>query len=243
MDEIERRLSRAVCQFWNARRQQSKRQGVATGRRDTGARTAVTGGKHLDGFVTLCRDLLIEAGVSSESVFIGRRTELPGYFRPEKRWDLIVIAERQLLAAIEFKSQVGSFGNNFNNRTEEALGNATDLWTAYREGGFAPSPRPWIGFLLLLEECERSTSPVATKASHFPIFPDFVDASYARRYELMMTRLIRERLYYGACLLLSDSNGGAKGRSKSPSLELSFSRFASTFVTYVAGMAKAVAST
>jgi hypothetical protein len=46
---------------------------------------------------------------------------LPGYFRPTKLWDVLVIHDKRLLAAIELKSQVGpSFGNNFNNRTEEA---------------------------------------------------------------------------------------------------------------------------
>jgi hypothetical protein len=59
---------------------------------------------------------------------------LPGFFRPTKLWDMLVIHEGKLIAAIELKSQVGpSFGNNFNNRTEEAIGNAHDLWTAYRE--------------------------------------------------------------------------------------------------------------
>jgi len=36
--------------------------------------------------------------------------------------------------AIELKSRVGSFGNNVNNRTEEAIGNAADIWRAYEEG-------------------------------------------------------------------------------------------------------------
>lgn len=42
-----------------------------------------------------------------------------------------------MIAAVELKSQVGpSFGNNCNNRTEEAIGTAHDFWTAYREGAF-----------------------------------------------------------------------------------------------------------
>lgn len=65
-----------------------------------------------------------------------------------------------LAAAIEFKSQVGpSFGNNFNNRVSEALGNAEDLWTAYREGRFGDI-RPWIGYLFLLEDAPKSSNPV-----------------------------------------------------------------------------------
>jgi len=62
-------------------------------------------------------------------------TNLPGYFRPTKSWDLVVVSDEQLFASIEFNSHVGpSFGNNFNNRVEEALGSASDLWMAYREG-------------------------------------------------------------------------------------------------------------
>ncbi|MFO0943052.1 MAG: PaeR7I family type II restriction endonuclease [Pirellulales bacterium] len=69
-----------------------------------------------------------------------------------------------LLAVIEFKAQVGpSFGNNLNNRTEEALGNATDLWAAYREGAFAPSARPWLGYVFILEDCAPSNKPVKVK--------------------------------------------------------------------------------
>ena len=68
---------------------------------------------------------------------------LPGYYRPEKKWDLLVVSNNQLVTAIEFKSQVGpSFGNNFNNRVEEAVGSATDIWTAYREKRFGTNPRP-----------------------------------------------------------------------------------------------------
>jgi hypothetical protein len=73
---------------------------------------------------------------------------------------------------MELKSQVGpSFGNDFNNRTEEALGNATDLWATYREGAFKPSDRPWLGYLMLLEETEGSTRPVRVSGRHFEVFP------------------------------------------------------------------------
>ncbi len=44
-----------------------------------------------------------------------------------------MVSEGKLLAGIEFKSQVGSFGNNYNNRTEEAIGSAADIW--YPSGG------------------------------------------------------------------------------------------------------------
>ena len=149
--DIDAHISKAIRHFWQTRARQAKKQGTVTGQRDAGQRTAVTGGKHLDGFVKLCHSLLIDAGVKNTDVFWQESLEIPGYFRPEKKWDLLAVSDGQLVAAIEFKAQVGpSFGNNFNNRTEEALGNATDLWAAYREGAFKPSARPWLGYVFLL---------------------------------------------------------------------------------------------
>ena len=139
---------KAVKHFWATRESQALKQGGATGAKDQGFRAAVTGGKQMDGFVNLVLVLLCDAGIEEACVYCERNLEVPGYYRPEKRWDLIVVADETLLASIEFKSQVGpSFGNNFNNRTEEALGSATDLWAAYREGAFRESQRPWLGYL------------------------------------------------------------------------------------------------
>jgi hypothetical protein len=229
--DLDKRLREAVSQFWPTRNNQSLKQGGKTGRRDSGARSAVTGGKQMNGFVNLIRDLLIESGISSSSVFCERRVELPGYFRPEKSWDLLVVVEGTLVVSIEFKSQVGpSFGNNYNNRTEEALGNATDIWAAYREGAFKPSARPWLGFFMLLEEASRSVSPVRAKEPHFKVFPEFKNASYSRRYEVLLTKLIRERLYDAACYLTSENVGGTNGLFREPSEELSFRKFAESLV-------------
>src|SRR5207247_5291093 len=139
-------------------------------------------------------------GIEKANVHCERCLELPGWYRPEKQWDLLVVADRRLLAGIEFKSQVGpSFGNNFNNRTEEALGSATDLWAAYREGAFKPSERPWLGYLMMLEETVTSTRPVRSWEPYFKVFPEFKNASYVKRYEVLVTKLVRERLYEAPC--------------------------------------------
>jgi hypothetical protein len=152
---------------------------------------------------------------------------------------LLVVIGSQLLAVIECKSQVGpSFGNNFNNRTEEALGSAADLWTAYREGAFKPSQRPWLGFLMLLEKSPRSMRPVKPVESHFRVFEEFRDASYAKRYEVLLTRLLRERLYDGACLLLSAASTGKRGQFSEPSAELSFENFAGSLAGHGIAWAK-----
>lgn len=179
----EERIREAVIHFWRTRETQANRQGQKSGLRDAGHRTAVTGGKQLDGFVDLVRDYLEETGVGKPNIYCERTIELPGWYRAEKQWDLLVVVDGCLIAAIEFKSQVGSFGNNFNNRTEEALGSATDLWAAYREGAFAPSQRPWLGYVMILEETDQSLRPVGVCEPHFKVFEEFRGASYAKRYE------------------------------------------------------------
>ncbi|MDE2950829.1 MAG: hypothetical protein OXT68_08675 [Chloroflexota bacterium] len=144
----------------------------------------------------------------------------------------MVVAGGKFAAGIELKSQVGpSFGNNFNNRAEEAIGSATDIWAAYREGAFAPSPRPWLGYLMLLENSPKSTRPVKVLQPHFAVFPEFSGASYATRYELLLTKLVRERLYDSSCLLLSSRNSGESGEYEEPSTELAFRRLLASLVS------------
>jgi hypothetical protein len=182
----------------------------------------VTGGKQLDGFVELVRDYLVECKVRQSDIYFSKKVELPGWFRAEKQWDLLVVVDGKLIVAMEFKSQVGSFGNNFNNRTEESLGSATDIWTAFREGAFTLSQRPWLGYVMLLEEVDESLSPVSVKEPHFPVFPEFRDASYAKRYEILLTKLVRERLYDSAALLLSSQASAKNGNYRQPLPDLSF---------------------
>jgi hypothetical protein len=232
---MELKLKEAVARFWASRDTQAQRQGSQSGTRDTGSRAAVTGGSQMDGFVELVRDLLEESGVDKPVIYCERCVEIPGWFRPEKKWDLLVVVEGCLIAAIEFKSQVGSFGNNYNNRTEEAIGSATDLWAAYREGAFKPSARPWLGYVMLLEEATGSTRPVKAQEPHFKVFDEFRSASYARRYEILLTKLMRERLYDATCFLMSTSTDGPRGQYTEPVPELSFTNFVSSL------LAKAIA--
>ena len=234
------RLASAVRQFWRTRAQQDARQGQTTGERDAGNRAAVTGGKHLDGFVQLVQDVLMDGGLSRVAVHTRKRdVVLPGFFRPTKEWDLIAVHDKRLLAIVEFKSQVGSFGNNFNNRVEEALGNATDLHTAYREGAFKPSPAPWIGYFMLLQQVPKSTEPVKVKEPHFPVLRMWRGTpSYAKRYELFCQRLVRERLYDAACFLLSEEERGRDGWYSEPSDELTFQYFAASLKCRVAALVR-----
>ena len=179
---LENRISEAVTHYWQTRKAQVEKQ-KNKGVSDAGLRSAVTGGAQMDGFIRLFTDIVVDAGLDEKYVFRKKRLELPGFFRPTKEWDLVVVKSGHLVAAIEAKSQVGpSFGNNFNNRTEEAMGSALDLWTAYREGAFNGGVQPFLGYFFMLEDCKASVRPVKVKEPHFKVFPEFVGASYMKRY-------------------------------------------------------------
>lgn len=236
--DYDKQVRKAVRHFWKIRTQQFNKQGGEKGRKDYGNRSAVTGGKHLDGFIRLLKKLLDDSGLPDTAVH-DKSTTLPGYFRPTKNWDLVVVVEDVLLASIEFKAHIGpSLGNNFNNRVEEAIGNSTDILTAYREGKFKPSQKPWLGWLMLLEESSKSTSPVRVDEPHFEVFKDFKDASYMKRYLLFCERLKRERLYDGACLITSDKSGGLKGDYKEPDPEFGFTSFFTSLMAHATSYAK-----
>jgi len=236
LKDLTDRIGKAVALYWETRTGQRNKQ-IQTGKADQGLRTAVTGGAQMDGFIDLFVELIAATGVSERHIFRKRAVELPGFFRPTKEWDLLVVRDKTLLAAIEAKSQVGpSFGNNFNNRTEEAIGSALDLWTAYRERAYLDSPQPFLGYIFMLEDCDPSNRPVKVREPHFKVFPEFVDASYMRRYELFCRKLVLERHYTAAAFVSSTEENGIKGCFKVPANDLSLERFAKTLVAHVAAL-------
>jgi hypothetical protein len=237
IDSYHGRLRDAVSFFWAARQKQAQKQALS-GSRDQGSRGSVTGGRQMDGFIRILTDLIRESGLPDACVFRNRMLELPGFFRPTKQWDMLVVVDDHLLLALEAKSQVGpSFGNNFNNRTEEAIGSAVDLWTAYREGAFGSHPRPWLGYLFLLEDCDSSRAPVTVSEPHFEVFPEFRGTSYATRYELLCRKLVRERHYEAAAYILSKADTGAAGEYLEPAPDVSFRVFLASLWSHVSGYA------
>lgn len=200
--DYEQKAREAVKAFWGNREAARQKQ-IESGKADQGERAGVTAGKNMDGFLALVLDIIKANGLSGAEFHQNRAMlTLPGYFRPTKQWDLLVTFKGELIAAIELKSQVGpSFSNNFNNRAEEAIGTAHDLWTAYREGAFGKQPRPFVGWLIMVEDAPKSRSPVRSESPHFPVFEEFKGASYLKRYDLLCQRLIQEQLYTSAAVI------------------------------------------
>lgn len=230
--DYERKAHEAVQAFWGNREAARQKQ-IESGKADQGERASVTAGKNMDGFIALILDVIHANGLAHADIHQKRAVlTLPGFFRPTKLWDLLVIHKDELIAAIELKSQVGpSFGNNFNNRTEEAIGTAHDLWTAYREGAFGKQPRPLVGWLILVEDAPESRSPVKNNSPHFPVFEEFKGASYLQRYNLLCQKLTQEQLYTTASLIASPRTAADNGDFPSLSAMTSLK----TFITSLAG--------
>lgn len=237
-DDFDQRVRDAVSAFWHSR--DTPRERSLQG----GSRDAVVGGKNMDAFFGLVADVVAHCGLPPAAVHTRKsRVVLPGYFRATKNWDVLVVHERRLLGVFEFKSQVGSFGKNFNNRGEEVIGSAADLWVAHHHGAYTDGPRrsrdrvgeydspllnpslqadprpPFLAWLMLLEECEASLANVRCDEPHFPVFEEFRVASYARRYQILCERLVERRLYTAAALELSP-RGQCAHRALSPATSI-----------------------
>ncbi|MDF9826095.1 hypothetical protein M2447_000171 [Ereboglobus sp. PH5-10] len=222
----------AVRHWWNSKQPAGAKRSAG---KQGGARDANLHGKTMDGFAEQLRGFLVGLGVKSEHIFLGGHLStapsiLPSYFRPSKNWDLIVLGSSRfhpapgdegdpvLYAAVEFKSQDKSIGNNQNNRLEESIGNAHDFWVTYAQSGFVrQQPRPWLGYLFVGNYKEDSDNkPVQIKQPHFlamELFrgknentdkPVFAGPSYSERYRLFLKQSVGARLYDSGVFIVTD---------------------------------------
>ena len=215
-------VNAAVASYWNVRRTQAERSrdlGVV----NTGLRAEVTGGRHLDALQLLLVEVLVDADIPAPMLDVKKRP-VPGYFRRDKSWDLVVTVGERVLAIIELKSIVGENpGQNFNNRTDEALGQAMDIWKAVERGIIDSPLRPWLGYFMLIEDNDAWNRPSAPRRSVWPADAIFDGASPAERAAIFFDRMVRERLLDAACVALARKTDGNVRYSRET---LSFQAFA-----------------
>lgn len=197
----------AIAAYWGARHAQREMSAI---RNAVGAGTAgsVRGGKHFDDIAALLAKFFLEAGYAPHDIRIGKRQglELPGYYRPSKQWDVVVAHANTLVAAFELKALGGpSFGNNYNNRIEEALGSAVDLRRAALAGVF-PGEKPWLGYFFVMEDAEGSRSPVRVNEGAFSAEEMWHGTSYQDRFSVFCQRLMAEGLYDAVCYITSSAS-------------------------------------
>jgi hypothetical protein len=204
-------VSDALMAYWTSRDEARLNQ-VERGVLDTGERSGVTSGGHLDRIAQLLGRVCIRAGAPKNEVFYktpkgdpNKRKNmadgytLPGYYRPTKQWDLVVTHKGEPIVIVELKSQNGpSYGNNANNRAEEALGNALDLAQA-RARNLIPG-EPWVGYVYVIEDDERSSRGDRGQADRgfHPKDLIFENWSYLDRVRLLCRRLVAEGHYDAA---------------------------------------------
>ncbi|GGU21582.1 PaeR7I family type II restriction endonuclease [Lentzea flava] len=197
-------IQAAVEEFWFKRDEQTARlpDGGAAG-------GAARAGGHIGGFERVVKQLFVEAGVPESSIYVGTPT-LPGHYRVAKQWDLVVIYEGNLVAAIEFKSQVGSVGKNYNNRFEEALGSATDVHAAQQEFEPFGQMSAWLGYVFILQESTETERPLRPARTLFPPDRVFEGLTYSQRYQTMIQRFFNHKVYQGGWFLTTkrDPDGG-----------------------------------
>jgi hypothetical protein len=212
---FEDRLRKAVAHYWRTLAAQSTKQKPGM---DHGRRSAVTGGKQMDGFCELVDRVLRENGLGEASIYVRSDRELPGLFRPTKEWDMLVVHEGRTVAAIAFTSQrVPPLAGDTNTRIEETIGTAEGMWTAFRQEANGRSrPRAWLGWVMLLED--RTDS-----------------GSYGRCYDQILRKFTQERLFDSAALLASPRKYGAPDAFVKPAEDLSMKRLLASLIGWVGG--------
>jgi Restriction endonuclease XhoI len=114
-----------------------------------------------------------------------------------------------LVAAFEFKSQVGSVAKNINNRFEEALGSATDTWAAQTKLAAFGDVAPWLGYVFVLREDDETEIPDRPTRALFPTDPQFTGMSYNERHQEMLRRFLGDNVYQAGWFITTriDVNG------------------------------------
>lgn len=138
-----------------------------------------------------------------------------GHFRPAKSWDIVCRdGSGKPRICVEFKSQVDSYGNNENNRYEEALGSGLDVRARHGE-------HVALGFFLVLCEEEQTTRPTRERAPDLD--PAFSGSSHVDRREIFARRItefqINDMPFYDAAAILLVHRDGTFRTLNDPKLD------------------------
>lgn len=175
---------------------------------ETGTEGSVRGGKQFDPIVNLIARFFRDAGYPESCIQTASQLELPGSYRPQKKWDLVVNWGESLVAAFELKALGGpSYGNNFNNRVEEAVGSATDVRRAFSKI-YPKSEKPWLGYLFIMQDDEDSRRPVRIAKSPILVDDAWRGKSYQGRGGIFCERLLEDELYDGVCYVTAPMGSG-----------------------------------
>jgi len=230
-------LDVAIAAYWETKDKQ-RAAAEAVSSTAEGTAKAVRGGGQFNPVANLLARFFLDAGYPVESIAAsGNGVVLPGYFRPNKKWDLVVVHKEVLVAAIELKALGNpSFGKNYNNRIEEALGNAIDLDQAY-QAGLAGREKPWLGYFFLMDDAEKSRCECTPRAHPaLKLAAEWASLSFQERFAIAGKRLIDEGLYDAVCYVTASPTDPSP---KEPDPRLDWNRFSAAIearLKYLAGL-------
>lgn len=164
-------------------------------------------GRHIAPLAMKIAEDMAKVGYERDSIFLDDvNVTLPGWFRPSKKWDITAFENGVLVAAIELKSINSSFGNNANNRAEEALGSASDVDYATHNHLLEPNDLPPnFGYVLLVRKTPESQRKSGIHArSRYAFDSEFENSSYIERFTILGKRLLRERIYQAVWVAVVD---------------------------------------
>ena len=211
-----KQIANAVKSFWETKKKQGN----------------VLAGKQLDSFLDMLANVAVDAGVPRECIYL-KNNHIPGYYRATKDWDFLIVSPKgNLISAIELKSQVGSYGNNLNNRVEESLGSAEDFSIAFREKAFVCNQSPWLGYLMVVGKDEGSTHIVKVNEPHFHVGSEFIDSTYIDRYRILCQRLVLEHKYNAVALITTTGCDNYECIAENISIDT----FINSFIGYLLGL-------
>ena len=91
---------------------------------------------------------------------------------------------------------------------------------------------------MVLEDCPAVHAPVKVEEPHFEVFAEYKGASYAKRYELLCERLVREHLYDAAAVILtSQAQGLRTGDYHEPNTAIGWRKMMAQLAGHVAAIA------
>lgn len=193
----------AVSLFWTTRADQIAK--LADGGVAGGAARAAG---HMNGIRDLVASIFKDEGIPEDAITY--EPYLPGYYRARKRWDMAVRYKGALVAALEFKSQVGSVRKNQNNRFEEALGTGTDTWAAQTKNQTYGEVPPWLGYVFVLREDEETEGRMYNVNALFDVDPIFEGMNPNERYQTMLSRFLGDNIYQAGWFITTKVDDAGK---------------------------------
>jgi restriction endonuclease XhoI-like protein len=108
----------------------------------------------MDGFIDLIADIVHANGLTRANLLrLGQPVSLPGYFSPTQSWDLVVVNEGRLIAAMKLDSVPGELlAKHAGIGCREVLSMAMELRAANRGHIFGENRQPFVGYLAEIPE-------------------------------------------------------------------------------------------